>query len=757
MPRIPVATEQANMNVGSPVPIRSAEAAGATGEAISAFGRGLLNVGSAFQDRLQKQKEAEDVIREKATRDNIDAAIEKNAQIALRTNGSDYVGEFEKLTRPEIDKTLNSESNSEMKSRLQAFTNGRLEVAKSRLFADQLQTNEQRLVMQVKELGNQAADKVRRTPELAEQEYKIFENEVLVPMQNKGIVDPQTYLETSTAMKNTIATQMVEGIILKKQYGRAANLLNATMPQGAAKQLDLSVDLSPADARDMGLVDQAKFDELVSNGENYKAQLVDTKGEKLTPEMTGILNSLTPVQKENFLQRIQNELKTKEGMRAQDLNAKINNLTEAALDGVPVPKETVQEVLSNIDSMTTLPDVARKTMKDTVLSAVQVGQAASLMAKTNPSNWAEITKVVDKLGDAQGGDIFNYANRKRHVQELSRAMSAILKERQDDPVGFVLKHVPETQIAAKAAADGKPEGVQPYLNAIIGAQKSLGIPESQQKILPKSQAVELGQKFESATSPQETVFLVQNLKNTYGKEYTRAIMEIAGKNDNVKDLALMGYTSSPEAELKIASNIKNRRAIRDEWSKRNPTSEKSFNNFISRSLDKYRAPLANSFADGASALGNAFFEQVKTEAQRQMNMNPGMGNIASVENAVEEIVGKNFNVVRGGKTEIITPKTVGGRPVDPSLVSGFIDHYSQPENIKSLGVYTPTNQRPELWHAELASRARWVMNPTMTGLVMAYEKGGQMMVVVDKNKRPIERSLEQVQKENKRKSSWWGF
>lgn len=766
MPRIPVATEQTNMNVSSPVPIRTAEAAGAQSEALASFGRSLITAGGAFQNRLDRQQEAEDILRERNAKDSVLTLVTQNKQLALRTDGKDYVGEFDKATKPELDKILTNEQNPRIKSEIQSFANSLTSKIKAKLFADQLQTNEQRMIMQVKDIGNQAADRVFESPELAEAELQSLTFEVFQPMQSKQIIQPELYTKLVEAQKNTIATRMVEGLLMKKQYGRAANFLKATMPKEQTPQIDFSIDITPSDARDIGLVDQQQLEQLVSSGENYKAQLVDTKGEKLSPGMTEIINSLTPVQKKNFLQRIQSELKAKEGMRIQDLNAKINSLGAAIFDGVAVRKEDVQEVLTNIDSMKTLPEIARNTMKDTVLSSVQIGQAANLMAKSNPEKWNDIVNAIQKPDDS----VFNYANRKRHMQTLGKAMQSIIELRKEDPVSFVLQHVPETQDAARAAADGKREGVEPYLNSILGAQKALGISASQQKLMTKSQALEMNQKFESASSPEETVFLVQNLKNTYGKHYTKAMMEIAGKNTGMQDLVLFGYTSSPDAELRIASNIKNRAAIREEWTKRNPTSDRQFNNFISATLDQYRGPLSNSFVDGASALGNAFFEQVKTEAQRKMNMNQGMNISNAINSSAEEIVGRNFNISRGGNSELLIPKRIGNARVDSKSVDKFLNYYSTPENIGKLGVYTPTNQRPELWHSELASNSRWVMNSSMTGFVLAYTKAGQTMVVVDKNKRPIERSIEQVQKESfaitppmpmdmnqAPPNTWWGF
>ena len=162
MPRIPVATEQTNMNVSSPVPIRTAEAAGAQSEALASFGRSLITAGGAFQNRLDRQQEAEDILRERNAKDSVFTLVTQNEQLALRTDGKDYVGAFDKATKPELDKILTNEQNPRIKSEIQSFANSLTSRTKAKLFADQLQTNEQRMIMQVKDIGNQAADRACR-------------------------------------------------------------------------------------------------------------------------------------------------------------------------------------------------------------------------------------------------------------------------------------------------------------------------------------------------------------------------------------------------------------------------------------------------------------------------------------------------------------------------------------------------------------------------------------------------------------------
>lgn len=705
------------------------------GNSLAQFGAGLAQFGSGLNEHMQRQQAADDIVDANKAKSDIGEMITQDYDKAKMGAGDDYVGDYNKSAPERVNKYLNGIQNERVKAIASNYANTAHSHMRTNLFGEQLKTNEIRTIYKVQDAGNAAADRVRQNPETAGAEILTFQNEVLSPMESLGVMRPEARLKAEDAVKSTIATSMMEGMMERKDYKGALNLLRATQHPGAA-EVDTNVDLSPEQAQNFGMPGEKQM------------QTIDSKNQVVDPAMAEVMKNLSPKAKDHFIDRIQSAIKTHEGLRIADIDRKVTDYNAYLLAGGKPQGGMERELENAVRGNPHLSEDRQKFIFDNIRASKETGKYTQELFESPPE---KMQAIIDKARQsvAKGGDIFNFANRQKAVNGLEQTAMGIMDERKKDPAGYV-RQFPEVAAAQAQAADGNQQAVNNLLGVSDGMQRKLGIPEYRIMALPKQQALELGQKIDASPTPQDLVNTIDGLKNSYGKNFHRVLNEAAGTHESIKSTAVLGYIDDKPTAFKIASNIKDKSSIQTKWDKNFEVSKGKLDMILAATMDEYLGPMSKGFSDGAPALSNAFSDQVRVEVQRRMNEDgPGKLDLNKhVKEVTQEIMGNNFNKVSGGVSQALIPKKINGAVITPEKVSKFLEQNSTPEGFEKLGVYAPTNQDSKLWFTQMAAQSKWVMNPNMDGMVLTYKKDGRDLIAVDKDKKPIEKSLVEINKMN---------
>lgn len=231
------------------------------------------------------------------------------------------------------------------------------------------------------------------------------------------------------------------------------------------------------------------------------------------------------------------EARQMQAIARQELSGRISDSQSALTNGVvPADMPSRHEIVSAYG------DIQGPKIADQLDKLQSVGPAMQELRTATPEQMATIidahdpTKNVAKTADgvpivAPG---FQTDNEVHGI--VARAAQQFLKQRTDDPAGYVAKTSPAVQQAYLAAQQNpSAETNAAYITASFAEQKRQGITDP--KVLPTQQAAAIGASLSQAT-PDAQARTLQQLSDQYGSAYPK-VMEQLGNDAPVQTVAGM--------------------------------------------------------------------------------------------------------------------------------------------------------------------------------------------------------------------------
>jgi hypothetical protein len=136
---------------------------------------------------------------------------------------------------------------------------------------------------------------------------------------------------------------------------------------------------------------------------------------------------------------------------------------------------------------------------------------------------------------------------------LANSARAIIKERMDDPAGYLTQYAPKTQAAWQAfQADGTPATRDAYLSAVDADRERLGLPKGD--VLPNSYAKALAEEIANPKSAEQLASLMESEAQRWGDRWPDIHAQIA---KDIPDMAaVIGSGIDRTAAVTLASTAK---------------------------------------------------------------------------------------------------------------------------------------------------------------------------------------------------------
>lgn len=782
MPIIPRASEQVRLTPSAPVAIGSTNDARFTGNVIESAGK-------AIQDFAQKQTDADRRLRSAEYQSEVENIYKQTAEIVDKEaapDGSDYGKKMYENSQPRIDEALSKYAGNDPKLRaeLGSYTKRVKQSVDTSVVIESAQRLEKHNYGRLEELSNQSAMRIAANPseELVSAEVKSFG---AVASQLSGSLNPENMAKARKAQLGVAAQSYIEGLESQQKYGKALSFLTTNQEDPNA-----FTEFDPEQAQSLGYIDPREAAALRDKGEKFKVPLL-SKGDKvkLTPEMALLRSSMSPVQAQNFADRMKAKIQERTQVRLSDLNAELNGFEAMAMSGsadVVIDDKTVKKLKQEVNSAAgSLSPQAIRRQHDRINTAYAIHQQLKIAAVTPRSQWGGLLESAENKINLAGAeaasrdprmatpDFAVQANRMQSLNQLRTSMEQIKTQQDKDPAGFMIASDKEVNTLYQGTKDG--QGFERYATTLSNKQRHLGLPVN---VIPKGEAVARANLLLASPDAESTNVALVEMQQRYGKFFPKVMDEIAKSNKDVADYKVISL-APPESRENLIDAIKNKDAIEkaingDELLK---TQSKTIGIHASSMMSNFRGALRGFSEDSGSVeTVNSIQNLVTLQAKRDLIKNPNADMQQVVSKAYNDVVGANFNIIDGGKSSVLVPRRVGNYNIgdnEAKIFKTFMSVYSKPENLKELGVYVPAgniaNQEAlvaqgndpgsqelnriaanrmtseEAYLTRLAQNSKWVTNPEQTGLMLVQPKAnGGVEAVVNKYGKPVERSYEDI-------------
>lgn len=759
MPIIPQGQENVRLNPSSPVPIASTTDARITGEAIARFGAGVEQFGGKL---LEVQRD----INKNEGRAKINSIYQTGFDRAKREaqpDGSDLNKLVAKYTEQPVADAINETSSWDWNVRRD------LEGYKTRVDSDiRTQTvitgaemlekdNYRRLDL----ASDTAADRVREQPNenLIGAEFRNY-NALIDKQVTEGRMSAPVATKLKSDAQKKIAVQYIDGLSNIGADAKALAFLRANQ-----EDPDLVNELTPQLAQDMGLIDSREAAALAEKGEKYKVPVM-TKGDKvrLTPELTALNQAIDPETKSRMIDKLSRKAKEKSELRMADLNAQLNGFEAVALSGQPIDEANLPDLIRQIDSFPSLPPVAKSRLKDKVYTAMAINRRLQDVAATPRSNYQDfLSKAQGEIGQADaftrgknpdGSPVMDYAidaNRMKALETVEASMASIIKEQNEDAAQYVLDHDPGNQMKSLefGTRDGDSKGTATYINASLAKQRYLEIPADKQRVLPKAEALRIGQTLAAQPDSENVNEYLGQLEKQYGHYYPRVMKEVSSYNKKAEAYATAAFAPI-ETRTALVDALKNEEAINKAFSDRGFSETKSalVDEAIRKTTlgDLNRVYSTTSGDASGVATVNNLQRAITLQVKSALLQDPDAKIPDLVKKSYDDLVGSQYAVVKTDNSTLMVPKRAGGVVTNPEFVKGFVEVYSRGENFSKLNVAVPKGWEADRYYATLEVDGQWIMNSTGTGmrLIRVDAETGKRANVLDKYGHIVEKSFAQI-------------
>lgn len=256
------------------------------------------------------------------------------------------------------------------------------------------------------------------------------------------------------------------------------------------------------------------------------------------------------------------------------------------------------------------------------------------------------------------------------------------------------KGMEEKRLAALASND--PAQLAEFRNEVAAFQRSMGMPVA---VISKAQAKSIASELLTIDGVIGQAERVNTLQQQYGAHFGSVSNQVSGSLGEGKSLALSSVLGSahygPEARVQILQNASSKLVSKDsEFLKVRADLDK-------KDLRKIDEQMFNKFADynkafsgtlGGAEQGKNIRSTAVLQARKLMIENESMGISDAVDKAYRDIIERSFEVVSGGNSTILRPRTtsLGDAKTGSQDVGQFLEAFSSVENIEKLNLAVPT-------------------------------------------------------------------
>lgn len=411
-------------------------------------------------------------------------------------------------------------------------------------------------------------------------------------------------------------------------------------------------------------------------------------------------------QRERLRIEAEGRIRQQTAAAAQALTSRVQDATAMARDGIADPQPLTR------DAFAALGDKADTAWRDYQQTQVLANDVAALQQASN----AELTAVASGAARrAVPGE--GYAAEDARDAIRAQAATLVMRQRTDDPAGYVLRTVPAARDAMKAAVDptatpeARAQATQRVATETIAAQRTLGI--SDPKVLSKAAVEDIGKRISKAQRPEDAANLVASLEAEYGKVYFPQVMNELMKAEKLTP-ALMIIPNLPSAsaretvsalapikmdDLKTGINLDDQKRVREQAVEHAATLARTF------------PPVSGS----GYVLLNAYQDMIEKIAYERLRTGQDKNGAVAAESAYKMLLG-HFEF----EGTMRLPKGIDGSDVrkrlDRELAKAVPDSLTQadvPENL--VRAYKP-EESLALWRDTVQSKAVWYTNKDNTGV-----------------------------------------
>lgn len=446
-----------------------------------------------------------------------------------------------------------------------------------------------------------------------------------------------------------------------------------------------------------------------------------------------VASYLSPDQKATLLNGFNNAMIQEQRKQVSMIVREVEDTQAALVDGVAVPGSnyaSLKERLAAAKASGAIDEDTFKRMDSTLNVGIQANAMISQMKSQPASQWKSPDALVPK------GSTFNYRELDQTRNAVAAAQNAELKKRYDDFPKYAAQNSRKVGNLQKQALNGDPVAVNNYVKNLDAYADSLGIPQDKRRVLSKDFSNLIGNQLNSLNNPQMKTEVMTRWQNSFGEKWNRAATDLVNDNVIPSDYLAASYMQDTATKTKIFSNIQGSKEITEGFKKGfSDVSNNDINDLIlsengelqqllvGKGNDPKRLPYANAVMDQLSL-------EIKSRSLQQ-GKSPNADITAAV---VNEFIGKNFDSVKSGNSNVMIPKG----NYDTNQVSKFLDATSTKTGIEALKVKAPSGRSLDDYHKYLEKNAFWDVNDANDALVFYRPgTGGLPEPVADQNGKAI--------------------
>lgn len=475
----------------------------------------------------------------------------------------------------------------------------------------------------------------------------------------------------------------------------------------------------------------------MANQGNYGAalKLLDSKNGE-----SDVAKGLTGEQKSTLETKLLEMQKTKTETNVKLLNENIKDFQYSAVHNGTVDQNQLSKILGSLNTVSTLKPEERSRITDTLKTVVA---ASGEMQKLNSMSSDQLLNYKPNIDTKS---TFNVANRAEIAASLTTYRDQLIKKRENDPLAVVQADNPQLKSLAAQAQSGDPSIGKDYLDQAMAAQSQLGV--AKPRVTTKQDASFNAQQLQAAPSAAAADVVLTKLKAQYGDYLPKALDEMAKDSSGVThDYVVASYMPNQQSRINAIDNIQRQKDINKNFTEsfHSPPDLKTPINQVSADL-KQAVILRTNSADDLGAY-NAFTKQIELETKKTLAVNPGLSPTKAVNQAYDNIVSKNYDMVPSARSTIMIPKQVNGAFSDPKAVENFVSLNSNQDALKNLDVIVPKSYKnPDDWYNFAADKTRWVTNSSLTGIQLVYDSptSGRTLPLTDSKGKVIEKSFKDI-------------
>lgn len=315
---------------------------------------------------------------------------------------------------------------------------------------------------------------------------------------------------------------------------------------------------------------------------------------------------------------------------------------------------------------------------------------------------------------------------------VAKSAGDILKQRQDDPAGYLTQFAPRTQAAWQAfQQDDSPQARDAYLSAVDADRERLQLPKGD--ILPNSYAKSLATEIANPKSAEKLASLMEAEAQRWGDRWPDVHAQIAKDIPDMAAVIGSGIDRSAAVTLASTANLKD-----SELQAMLPPSVK---------WGDVQADVANKFADvrrSFPAEGARTWEAIRDSAVRLAvsYMQAGDGKDGAINRAYKELIDKQYSISEVKDVSFLVP-----RQFDADLVKEAAERFIEDFTPSADMIAVPAGEDP----------ARFIPRATEAFREKAYwvSRGDGLGLRLYMGARPtaVTRSFEELQNaENERRA-----